>query len=187
MDLGSPAAGVVHSVFRYAVNLVVGQEFWTVLGADGGDLPFGVRVERVDLSSLGLRPGLEQRLDAVAAVAGGRCWPPSEQMARDVVVGVLAVLTSRGSETTRSVNDAIDRLVCGTTDVSAHLLRQAGAGLLSRALDDLLAALASASTTDEVRAAANAVIRIGATSGADTCMGVLAAAPTLLQHEKVAA
>ena len=44
VDVWSPRAGVVHSAFERAVNLLVDGELWTVLGAPRADGPFGIRL-----------------------------------------------------------------------------------------------------------------------------------------------
>lgn len=133
-----------------------------------------------------------QRLDdAVSRVIGrGPGLTPSGD---DVLVGVLAVLTSpwagdSGAEAARSLTAAIERHAATTTDVSRHLLRQAGSGRFSRPLEELMAALAADALPVELITAARAVVDIGATSGADTCMGLLeTASRVLLSDEKAAA
>lgn len=44
LDPWAPRAGSVHSVFARAINLLVGEDMWTVLGAGRHDAPFGVRL-----------------------------------------------------------------------------------------------------------------------------------------------
>ncbi len=59
-----------------------------------------------------------------------------------------------------------------TTDLSAHLLRQAARGLFGRALHELVSALADDTAPDALRESIARVLAIGATSGADACAGV---------------
>ena len=65
LDVESPAAGVVHSVFVHAVNLTIRGDLWTLLCEGKGDLPFGIRVARPSFDCLGLRSG-----DAVRVRSG---------------------------------------------------------------------------------------------------------------------
>jgi hypothetical protein len=76
-----------------------------------------------------------------------------------------------------------------TTDISAHLLRQAARGLLSRDLHELVSALVGNPTPEQLTNTIRRVVETGATSGADTCEGLLAFAPTyfIQQHEMAAA
>jgi hypothetical protein len=49
--------GVVHSVFRRAINLLVDGEMWSVLGAEHPDAPFGIRLGNPrDCGGLGVAP-----------------------------------------------------------------------------------------------------------------------------------
>lgn len=71
IDLRSPRAGVVHSVFERAVNLAVDGELWTVFGASHPDSPFGLRLAPGALQALGdLRPGDPLRVRAGHAGLG---------------------------------------------------------------------------------------------------------------------
>jgi hypothetical protein len=76
-----------------------------------------------------------------------------------------------------------------TNDVSAHLLRQAAHGLISRDLHELVSALIGGASPEHLSGTVRRVIETGATSGADTCEGLLAFAPTyfIQQHETLAA
>jgi len=111
----------------------------------------------------------------------------------DVLVGILAVL-SRGSGPAAAA--AADRLaglvpplLPTTTYISGQLLLQALRGLFARAVDEFLSALTAASPPQRLKAVIRRVIETGATSGADTCMGVIAFAPSFLvpRHQKAAA
>jgi len=56
IELRTPRAGQVHSVFRHAVNLEVGDELWTVTANGGHDAAFTVRLSDAALpGDLGLR------------------------------------------------------------------------------------------------------------------------------------
>jgi Protein of unknown function (DUF2877) len=100
----------------------------------------------------------------------------------DVLAGVLAVLTApaagqAGAAAARSLWLSILPLLRGTTDLSAHLLRQAAEGLISRPLQELIDALVADTQGEQMVDILQRVIDTGATSGADSCMGVLAVAP----------
>jgi hypothetical protein len=368
LDAGPVACGVVHSVFRHAVNVMMCGEMWTLLAEGKSDLPFGIRVALPDFDALGLRrgetvhvrsgfmgigsrlvvdcratarwvparvlepaPGLMRRLAMMAKLVRGRSWSGSAEMALavksamhspaaigvvlakvvgcgpgatpsgdDVLVGILAVLTSthsksagamttevlpRASAVNPSPRPAGERKLAGgashriraskrpapagaadaapspflrprrgwshfafdsggwrhrlislgppghsqvgphdftaavgmrrvantrrtdgtrdaellrgallpllptTNDVSAHLLRQAAHGLLSRDLHELVSALIGNSSPAQLRDAVQRVVETGATSGADTCEGLLAFAPSyfIQQHAMAAA
>ncbi len=360
LDMGPAACGVVHSVFRHAVNVIIRGEMWTLLAEGKSDLPLGIRVALPDFDALGLRrgepvdvrsgfvgigsrlvvncraaarwvpasenevaPGLMQRLAVVAQLVRAKAWSASADMARavksamqapatlgevlakivgngpgatpsgdDVLVGILAVLTStpsrsagaataehagrapavnvavdanapsrpegerklaggvshrirtstwpapagaadtaltrflrpgrggphfasdsgglrhrlissgppghadvrRGATSAASTQDdqllrsALIPLLPSTTDVSAHLLRQAAQGLLSRDLHELISALIGEAPPGQLHEAIRRVVETGATSGADTCEGLLAFAPSyFIQHHEMAA
>ena len=112
----------------------------------------------------------------------------------DVLVGIFAGLTLAPS--TQAVAQAqvlaraLDPHLASTCDLSAHLLRQASRGLFGRALHELVSALAADTPPDLLHARIDRVVKVGATSGADACAGVLAATRHLfLLHiaEKAAA
>lgn len=100
----------------------------------------------------------------------------------DVLVGVLAALTAvddpAAAGRRRRLMDALEPLLPGTTQVSAHLLRQASRGLLGAALHRLRCVLLARSAPTDVDAAVARVLAIGATSGADAATGLLAGLPT---------
>jgi len=121
---------------------------------------------------------------------GPGCTPAGD----DVLVGVLAVLKSPhvgpdGTEAAHAVCHAMLPLLATTTDISAHLLRQAARGLFGRAVHDLVCALVGDTVPQDLRAAIQSVIEAGATSGADLCLGMLASARAFLvtDHERAAA
>jgi Protein of unknown function (DUF2877) len=250
LDVESPAAGVVHSVFVHAVNMTIRGDLWTLLGDDKGDLPFGIRVARPSFDEFGLcsgdavrvrsgflsvgtrivvdcraaprweppaeadlAPGLERRLARIAQSVCGRSWPESTRMADavrasvddatalsevlagvvgrgpgatpsgdDVLVGILAVLTSPhsgpgGAGAAETLRRLLLPLLPTTTDISGHLLRQAACGMFSRDLHELRSALIEATSPQELDRIMRRLLQTGATSGADTCEGLLAFAP----------
>jgi hypothetical protein len=105
----------------------------------------------------------------------------------DVLVGVLAVLTSphsgkAGTTAAAALGKALVPLLPTTTDVSGHLLRQATRGLFSRDLSELIAALLGAPSVQEMGAKTCRILESGVTSGADTCEGLLAFAPSYFER-----
>lgn len=266
IDLRSPRAGVVHSVFARAINLAVDGELWTVIGADHPDSPFGLRLAPGALQVLGdLRSGdllqvraghaglgrhvidgrsaarwaparwpapaagLVARLDTVRRSALARAWPGSGRLADellqallragvapdrrladavrrtvghgpgltpagdDVLVGVLTVLGSGavGEAGARALSRLVASLMPqleATTDISRHLIRQAALGLPGGALQALGQALFEGSSGDRLTRALDCVLATGATSGADACLGLVAACRALFpDYERLAA
>jgi hypothetical protein len=250
VDVASCTAGTVHSVFARALNIELRGELWTLLSAERGDVPFGIRVAAHGFDRLGLRsgdrvhvragfvgigtqpmrmvidcraaprwlpvdapgslPGIAERLCMVHDAAVAHAFSGSARMAQevmrgladpgvlarvvgngpgatpagdDVVVGILAVLRSpaagpRGALAGRALCDAMLPLLRNTTDISAHLLRQAARGQFSRALQELLAAIIG--DPERLEQSVQRMMETGASSGADMCMGVLACAPAFL-------
>ena len=132
-------------------------------------------------------------LDDVLAKVVGR-GPGSTPSGDDVLVGILAVLKSplsgaAGARVAESLGRAILPLLWTTSDVSGQLLRQAVKGLFSRDVHELVLALLGNPAPQQLRNTIRRVIETGATSGADTCMGLLAFAPSFLipPEEKAAA
>jgi hypothetical protein len=265
LNLFEPRGGFVHGVFARAANLEMSENLWTLLVADGPDLPMGIRIAVRDLRPLELRegdqvsvksgfigmrsggtgyvvdcraapqwkpvhpgrlePGLAGRVAAVAAKIRGRSWGGSAKMAHavrsaveapramdsvlasiigrgpgltpagdDVLVGILAVLNSPHSGSAGvKLAESLGRLIVPrlptTTYVSGQLLRQAANGLFSRVVHDTLSALIEDRPQREMAEMVRRVLETGATSGADTCEGLLAFAPAFLisQDTKVAA
>jgi hypothetical protein len=249
LDPWTARTGVVHSVFRRAVNLLVGGELWSVFGAAQTDAPFGIRLaECQDCGGLDLRPGdrvhvragsvgmgplaidcraasrwaprpwrasavgLGARLATVEQAAQVRAWAESACLARqvtaalaggdaelgravrrcvglgpgmtpagdDVLVGLLTVFSSgaagaEGARSTARLAGALAPVLASTPDVSRHLLTQAARGLPSRALHELGAALIEGAADPVLEAALQGVLGIGGSSGADACMGMIAA------------
>jgi hypothetical protein len=102
----------------------------------------------------------------------------------DMLLGMLAALRLVPSMPAAAhaaiLARSIEPLLASTTDLSAHLLRQAARGLFGRALHELVSALAD--DTDPLRERVDRVLAIGATSGADACTGVLAVASHFCLH-----
>jgi hypothetical protein len=247
--------GAVHSLFPHALNMVVGDDLWTLLPVGKSDLPFGIRVAADTLAGLPispddrvfvrggflavgsqavavdfraaphwrvsrptrLAPGLEERLAIVARAAEANAWRESSIIASDVAMylaneargpadlltqvvgrgpgltpagddvlaGILAILAlpqagDRGHATRATLTRLLSPLLPTTTSLSGYLLQQAAAGQFSKAVHELLFTLVAApSIADLMRAIAN-MLTIGATSGADMCMGIVAAAGNFL-------
>lgn len=140
--------------------------------------------------SANLDPSALGRVLAKVVGAGPGATPSGD----DALVGILAVLNSpysgdAGKQCAARLRDAIEPLLATTTDVSAHLLRQAARGFVSRDLHELLVALASDSSHAQLQLAIQNVVETGATSGADACTGMIAAAESFFipQYERAAA
>jgi hypothetical protein len=121
--------------------------------------------------------------DALARVVGR--GPGSTPAGDDVVIGILAVLAApaagqAGAAAARSLRDAMRPWLAGTTDISAHLLRQAARGWVGRNVHELIVALIEDAPTEALQAAVQRVLDTGATSGADLCAGLLACARAFL-------
>ena len=130
--------------------------------------------------------------DVLAKVVGR--GPGSTPSGDDVLVGILAVLNSpysgtAGAQAAESLGRAILPLLWTTSDISGQLLRQALKGLFSRDVHELFLALMGNPAPQQLQNLIQRVIETGTTSGADTCMGLLAFAPSFLmpRAEKAAA
>jgi hypothetical protein len=128
---------------------------------------------------------------ALGRVVG--CGPGSTPTGDDVLVGILAALTSAhsgaaGAAAAQSLCRSLGPLLSRTTEISAHLLRQAMCGFVARPVHELVCALVGASDVARLRAAVRSVLDMGATSGADQCTGLLTAATAfLMPHDERAA
>jgi hypothetical protein len=127
-------------------------------------------------------------LGKVLAKVVGR-GPGATPSGDDVIVGVLAVLTSphsgmAGAMAAESFGRSMLPLLPTTTDLSGHLLRQAAKGLFCRDLHELVSALMGASFPLEFGEKVSRVIETGATSGADTCEGLLAFARSFFTSQR---
>jgi Protein of unknown function (DUF2877) len=121
--------------------------------------------------------------DALAKVVGR--GPGSTPSGDDVLVGILAVLNSSasgaaGARAAESLGRAMLPLLGTTTAISGQLLRQAVNGLFSRDVHELILALLGKPDPPQLLNTIRRVIETGVTSGADTCMGLLAVAPSFL-------
>ena len=87
---------------------------------------------------------------------------------------------SAGAKVAKSLGRLILPLLPTTTYVSRHLLRQAANGLFGRAVHELLSALIGDQPRQRLAETVRRILETGATSGADTCEGLLAFAPTFL-------
>jgi hypothetical protein len=247
--------GAVHSLFPHALNMVVGDDLWTLLPVGKSDMPFGIRVAADTLASLPicpddrvfvrggflavgtqavvvdfraaphwrvsrptrLAPGLEERLAIVAHAAAANAWRESSVIASDVttylaneargladlltqvvgrgpgltpagddvLAGILAILAlpqagDRGQATRATLTSLLRTLLPMTTSLSGHLLQQAAAGQFSKAVHELLFTLVAGPSIADLMCAIANMLTIGATSGADMCMGVIAAARNFL-------
>ena len=120
--------------------------------------------------------------------------PGSTPSGDDVLVGIFAVLTASqsgaaGAAAARSLDQMMRPLLPGTTDISMQLLRQASRGLVGRTVHELICAISGETNLQALRIAIQRVVETGVTSGADTCMGLLAFAPSyfLSDDERAAA
>jgi hypothetical protein len=130
--------------------------------------------------------------DVLGALVG--CGPGTTPAGDDVLVGVLAVLVSpyagpSGAAAAARLRRLLVPLLPATTDISAHLLRQAMDGRFSRRVHELMCALVADPGHARLARTVEGVVATGATSGADLCMGLIASAPAFLAayHERAAA
>jgi hypothetical protein len=138
------------------------------------------RMARVVRSALEVSADLS---DVLAKVVGR--GPGSTPSGDDVLVGILAVLNSphsgvAGARAADSLSRAILPLLWTTSDISGQLLRQAVKGHFSRDVHELILALLGDPAPQQLRTTVRRVSETGATSGADTCMGLLEFAPFFL-------
>lgn len=111
----------------------------------------------------------------------------------DVLVGILALLTSgaaaaAGQRACARLVGALAPVLPTTSEISRHLLLQAARGLPGRVLHDLGRALIEGAARPVIADALDHLLEHGSTSGADACMGLVAACrATLLNAERLAA
>lgn len=103
----------------------------------------------------------------------------------DVLVGILTLLSSgaagdAGRRATTRLAGALAPRLRTTTDLSRHLILQAARGRPGGALHALGHALFAGVTGTGLRAALDPVLATGATSGADACLGLVAACRSLI-------
>ena len=117
-----------------------------------------------------LDDGDEAALAAAARRVVGR-GPGLTPSGDDVVVGLLTALGMHGEPARERLSRALARVLPTTTDLSRHLVHEAALGLPGRALHELGAALLSGVDLD---GATTRALAIGATSGADAAVGLVA-------------
>jgi hypothetical protein len=105
----------------------------------------------------------------------------------DVLVGMLTVLSSsaageKGAGLTARLVRALAPALPSTPDVSRHLLTQAARGLPARALHELGAAVVQGANGPVLENALQVVLSTGCTSGADACLGLIAACRISFLH-----
>jgi hypothetical protein len=155
--LGERAAGL-----EAAARHVAWAGSWPLAGAVAGALASGGRSDLDDAvrRAMGRGPGLTPAGD-------------------DVIVGILAVLTAPGlagcEPVAARLRAALAPALPTTTDISRALLRQASHGQVSRPVWELTRTMLSGSSTAASALAQADVLSTGATSGGDTCAGLVAA------------
>ena len=157
---------------------IVGDAAWPKAWAGSGAMA------RAVTSALAGPPVLAETIGSV--VGNGPGLTPAGD---DVLAGILAVLTSPaaglgGAAAAASLRELIPPLLPRTGDVSAQLLRQALNGVFCRPLHDLVDAVAGGAAADEVEDAVCRVIAIGATSGADACVGLITSASVYFRRQE---
>lgn len=140
-----------------------------------GELHSAVERLRVALNSQ--KRDSAELTDAVSALIGfGPGLTPSGD---DVLVGVLAALVRGGAQPSqpyraaRTIADAIEAGKFRTNDISRHYLQLAADGNFGEALTNLIDAVADNTTGLELRARAQTVLSVGASSGSDALGGAL--------------
>ena len=121
--------------------------------------------------------GSDEALDDVVRRSVG-LGPGVTPSGDDVLVGILAVVTSRAAAAHGAAGRLARSLVpClrDTSDVSRHLMDQALRGLPGRALHDLGHVLLEDGPDSAFADALARVLETGCTSGADACLGLVAA------------
>jgi Protein of unknown function (DUF2877) len=146
-----------------AARAVAWEGSWTLAGAVAGALASGSRgdLDEAVRRTIGRGPGLTPAGD-------------------DVLVGILAVLTAPGVPAGREpaaarVRAALAPALSTTTQISRALLGQASHGHVSRPVWELVRTVLSGREPAASARARADVLATGATSGGDTCAGVVAA------------
>ena len=96
----------------------------------------------------------------------------------DVLVGLLTALGIRHRAARKRLARALAPALSTTTSLSGHLIEEAALGLPGRALHELIAALLSGT---QLAKAIERALAIGATSGADAAVGLVAGFRHLLK------
>jgi len=116
--------------------------------------------------------------EAVArSVGNGPGLTPSGD---DVIIGILAALKmspilKAGPDLARRLSHALTPHLGTTTDIGKHLLTQAMGGHFSRPLHELGLALHTPERDSDLPSAIDQALSVGATSGADTSIGLIGA------------
>jgi hypothetical protein len=140
---------------------------WTLAAAVAGALASGGRndLDEAVRRAIGRGPGLTPAGD-------------------DVLAGILAVLTAPGVDgrvaagrepAAARLRTALAPALPATTEISRALLAQASQGHVSRPVWELISTVLSGRTAAAYAHARAAVLATGATSGGDTCAGLVAA------------
>jgi hypothetical protein len=100
----------------------------------------------------------------------------------DALVGLLTLLShsEHGAPVLHRLRSSIEQRLCATTHYSARLLQLAGLG---ETHEGILRVLCAANDPDALPAAVERLLTFGATSGADTVIGVVAGAQLLLRSD----
>lgn len=110
----------------------------------------------------------------------------------DVLVGALTVLASgiagtSGARALAALTKTLSERSHTTSDISRYLLAQASRGLAGRCLHDLARLSFEGAPSSDLNAAVDAALATGATSGADACLGLVAACRFVCATERAAA
>jgi hypothetical protein len=135
--------------------------------------------------------GTEAIADQTLARIMGR-GPGLTPSGDDLIVGVFGALhlspcIRDGAAQARRLTEAMLPLLPTTPDISRQLLAQAAAGHVSRPLHDLGRALHAPGNPDRLSAALDLALDVGATSGADACLGLAGLIARRLAHPEKAA
>jgi hypothetical protein len=159
-----------------AARPVAWEGSWPLAGAVAGAL------------ASGCPGGVDSDLDDAVRRTTGR-GPGLTPSGDDVLAGIFAVLTAPGvtamcEPVAARLRSALAPTLATTNEISRALLRQASRGHLSRPVWELTSAVLSGRTAASFTQARAAVLSTGATSGGDTCAGLIAAGQLLSRpHE----
>lgn len=167
VDVWKPRAGVVHSVFDRAANLLVDGEMWTVLGASRPELPFGLRLCHSDGVSevtvgdrVNVRGGFVRLGRVIVDCRGAARWAPAGwALARDGFAARLAALEEAAlprawPESAGLANEVIAALHSSETELIAAVRQTVGRGPgLTPAGDDVLVGILALLTSGAAGAA----------------------------------
>jgi hypothetical protein len=131
----------------------------------------------------GTDSGVDSGLDDAVRRTTGR-GPGLTPSGDDVLVGIFAVLTApgvtaMGEPLAARLRSVLAPALATTNEISRALLGQAARGHVSRPVWELTSALLSGSAAASFPQARADVLSTGATSGGDTCAGLIAACQLL--------